>query len=66
MALQETKRSNNGLGQYISEFICDNIIDIANMPGLDEGVFPGSTMRCLENKKDYILSVAGEWIEYLI
>lgn len=65
MALIETKRTNNGSGQYTREFICDFIVDIVNMPGLDEGVHPGSTMKCLENKKDYILSVAGQWVEYL-
>jgi hypothetical protein len=64
MAIKEIRRTNNGLGEMLSDFVCDNIADIVNMPDVTDGVAIGSTLICAENKKTYILSVAGTWLEF--
>ena len=32
MAIKEIKRFNNGLNEFLSKFICDSVLDLANMP----------------------------------
>lgn len=64
MAIKEIKRYNNGLNEILSEFVCDLITDLATMPTIVDGVSVGSTVRCLENKLNYILSPSDEWKEF--
>lgn len=63
MAIKRTLKLNNGLGEFIEHFICDEVTDLDDLPGLEDGTISGSTVLCLENKKKYMLSVAGEWKE---
>lgn len=63
MAIKEIRRVNNGLGGELRSMLCDLIADIITLPGIAEGVIPGSTALCIENKKNYVLSVAGVWTE---
>lgn len=61
MAIKEIKRYNNGLNEMLSEFICDSITDLEDMPKLEDGITAGSTTQCLENKTKYMLSLDDEW-----
>lgn len=61
MAIKEIKRLNNGLGEYVREFICDLASDLADMPKAINSVAIGSTVLCLENKTKYMLSVGDIW-----
>lgn len=64
MAIKEIKRLNNGLGEYVREFICDLASDLADMPKAINSVAIGSTVLCLENKTKYMLSNSDEWLEF--
>lgn len=64
MAIKEIKRLNNGLGEYVREFICDLTSDLADMPNATNNVAIGSTVLCLENKTKYILSVGDIWKQF--
>lgn len=64
MAIKEIKRFNNGLNEFLSKFICDSVLDLTNMPTSENGVVIGSTVLCLENKTEYMLSNSDEWLEF--
>lgn len=64
MAIKEIKRYNNGLEEFVSEFICDLATDLTTMPKIAQGVAIGSIVLCLENKTRYILSPSDGWEEF--
>lgn len=64
MAIKEIKRINNGLNEFLRKFICDSVSDLAYMPTSENGVVIGSTVLCLENKTEYMLSNSDEWLEF--
>ena len=54
-------KQNDNIAAYVSEFVCDTIADIANLP--TESVYPGSVALVAENSSVYILNASREWVE---
>ena len=47
---------------YYTEFVIDNIADLAQLPTQPPDCDTGSAAICLENSEVYMLSSRGEWV----
>ena len=47
---------------YYTEFVCDTVADIAQLPAGPPSCAVGSAAICLENSEVYLLNTEGRWV----
>lgn len=60
MGITRVKQQDHN-NTYYTEFVIDEVKDVANLPTNFNQVAPGSAAICIENSEVYILSTKGEW-----
>ena len=55
-------KQNDKFSTYVTEFICDTIADIANLPTEKNKVYPGSAALVVSTGDIYILNASRKWI----
>lgn len=55
-------KQNDNISAYVSEFVCDTVADIADLPTEKNKVYPGSTALVAATGEVYILNASREWV----
>ena len=55
-------KQNDKLATYVTEFICDTVADIANLPTEKNKVYPGSAALVASTGDIYILNASRKWV----
>ena len=55
-------KQNDNVSAYVSEFVCDTVADIANLPTEKNKVYRGSTALVTETSEVYILNASRQWV----
>lgn len=54
-------KQNDKVATYVTEFICDTVADIANLPTEKNKVYPGSAALVTSTGDIYMLSANRKW-----
>lgn len=55
-------KQNDKVSAYVTEFICDTVADIANLPTEKNKVYPGSAALVASTGDIYILNANRKWV----
>lgn len=55
-------KQNDKVATYVTEFICDTVADIANLPTEKNKVYPGSAALVTSTGDIYMLSASRKWV----
>jgi len=56
-------KQNDNIAAYVSDFICDTVADIANLPTSKNSVYPGSTCLVAGTSEVYVLNANYQWVK---
>ena len=54
-------KQNDKISTYVTEFICDTVADIVNLPTEKNKVYPGSAALVASTGDIYILNASRKW-----
>lgn len=57
-----TYKQNDKVSAYVTEFICDSVADIINLPTEKNKVYPGSMALIASTGEVYIFNASHKWV----
>lgn len=55
-------KQNDKISTYVTEFICDTVADVANLPTEKNKVYPGSAALVASTGDIYVLNASRKWV----